>query len=549
MKITRYFIAAASLLTMLTACNSDLEKVTYHPANATKGQLAASQTDIRLTAASTKQDVMTLTWGKSDFGSNAGVVAAVKYTVQMDTRGGDFTNAYTLAATGDTTITFKGKDLNAAVLALQKLKNPDAEASYDEQAVDVRVSSTFSEDVTPLLSNTLAMNITPYAGKLEFAKMAVPGSHQGWDPTNYNQALYATDTSKPKVYEGYIYFSAGSEFKFADGSWDTNWGSSDGHTLEPNGPNIYVSEAGCYYIVIDLDALTYSMQICNWSLVGDAVGGWDNDIDMEYDQDNNLYRATYTFTGEGQFKFRANHSWDINYGADPDGDEFDLKLNGDNITPLPGEYTITLTFVGGYPAYGMFTGGDVSKFKVLNVPGSMNGWAADTEDNILVDMDKKGTYKGWVYASGDDEFKFALGSWDENWGCSDITVGTLEAGGANIKPEEGMYYIEAKPDELTATFTQTHWSLIGSAIDDDWSVDIDMTWNADKKVYEATTELKEGEFKFRANHDWAINFGGADGTLVKDGPNIWVEGGTYYITLDLQTTKSHLEPTFTCTKQ
>lgn len=546
MKITRYFIAAVTVLASLTSCESDIEQVKYNPANAEKGELTASETDIRLTAASTKQDVLTLSWGKSDFG----LAVATKYTVLMDKRGGDFSNAYTLASTGDTKVTFTGKELNAAVIALQTLKDADAEISYDEQAVDIRLSSTFSEDVTPLISNTVAMNITPYAGKQEYPKMAVPGAHQGWNPADYTQALYATDSSKPQVYEGYIYMSAGSEFKFADGSWDVNWGSSDGKTLEPNGPNIKANEDGCYYIQIDIENLTYKMEISNWSLVGDAVGGWDNDIDMEYDKDNNIYRAIYTFSGEGQFKFRANHSWDRNYGIDPDGDEGDLKLNGDNITPLPGEYTVTLSFVDGYPTYALFAGSDVSKFKVLNVPGSMNGWKADTQDNILVDMKKDGNYKGWVYASGDDEFKFALGSWDDNWGCSDIEDGTLEPGGANIKPAEGMYYITVNTDDLKATFTKTSWTIIGDAVGGwDNANDVQMTWNADKKVYEVTVNMSEGGFKFRANQDWAINLGGADGNLAQDGANISVTAGTYYVTLDLQTTMEHLDPTYTITAQ
>lgn len=541
-------MAAAAILATLTACDSDLERLVYNPADAEVGSLTVADgiTDIQLTAASTKKDVLTLNWGESDFGQSV----AVTYTVQMDTRGGDFSNAYTLAATTDTKVTLTGKELNNAVLALQKLKNPDAEADYSEQAVDIRVSSTFSENVDALATNVVALNITPYAGKVEYAKMAVPGGHNGWNPAGYDQALYAIDSEHPNVYEGYVYMAADNEFKIADGGWDKNWGSSDKKTLVADGPNIVAEETGCYYIKVDLDALTIEFSLCNWSLVGDAVGGWDNDIDMEYDKDNNLYRATYNFTGEGEFKFRANHAWSRNYGIDPDGDEGDLKLDGNNIKPLPGEYTVTLSFVDGYPTYGLFAGSDVSKFKWLNVPGSMNGWNAATEDNILVDLEKKGTYKGWVYASGDDEFKFALGSWDDNWGCSDIEVGTLEANGANIKPATGMYYITVNLDDLKATFQKTSWTIIGSAVGGwDDANDVEMTWNAETKVYEATVKMDEGEFKFRANQEWAINLGGADGALAQDGSNIWVEAGTYYITLDLQTTMNHLDPTYTVTKQ
>lgn len=546
MKITRYIIAAAAMLTTLTACNSDIEKVTYNPSSASSGQLVASETDIHLTAATTKQEVLDLNWGESDFG----IPVAVKYTLEMDKRGGDFTNAYIVASTSGTELSLTGKELNEAVLGLQQKKDPGSLPDYSEQAVDIRISSAFSEEVTPLTTNVVALNVTPYAGKVEYPKIAVPGGHNGWNPGEYTQALYATNISNPNVYEGYIFMEAGNEFKFADGSWDVNWGSSDGKTLEPGGPNIKADEGGCYYIKIDLDALTYEMELSNWSLVGDAIGGWDQDIDMTYDKDNNLYRASYTFDGSGEFKFRANHDWARNYGIDRDGDEGDLKLNGENIKPLPGDYTVTLSFVDGYPKYASFAGGDISKYKTLNVPGSMNDWNAGTEENILVDMEKTGTYKGWVYASGDDEFKFALGSWDDNWGCSDIKEGILVPGGDNIKPETGMYYITANIDDLKATFTKTNWSIIGDAVGGwDTENDVAMTWNAEKKVYETTVKMVAGSFKFRANQDWAINLGGADGQLKQDGDNINVNEGTYYITLDLQTSKEHLDPTYTIEKQ
>ena len=77
---------------------------------------------------------------------------------------------------------------------------------------------------------------------------------------------------------------------------------------------------------------------------------------MEYDKANNVYRATNKFTSEGKFKFRANHDWVTSYGSDNDGDPGDLKLDGGNIKPLAGEYTVTLSFMDGYPTYTLFAG-------------------------------------------------------------------------------------------------------------------------------------------------------------------------------------------------
>jgi hypothetical protein len=64
-----------------------------------------------------------------------------------------------------------------------------------------------------------------------------------------------------------------------------------------------------------------------------------------------------------------------------------------------------------------------------------------------------------------------------------------------------------------------------------------MTYNAGTKLWTVTTNCVAGEFKFRANSDWGINFGdtGADLTLEYDGANIAVgTAGSRTITLDLR---------------
>ena len=41
--------------------------------------------------------------------------------------------------------------------------------------------------------------------------------------------------------------------------------------------------------------------------------------------------------------------------------------------------------------------------------------------------------------------------------------------------------------------------------------------------------LLDGEIKFRQDNDWAVNFGGADGTLVDGGDNFVVTAGLYRV--------------------
>ena len=545
MKITKYFIAAVAALATLTACDSDLEKVVYNPENAQPGQLVASESEIRLTAANTKQEVLTLTWGASQYG----IELAPTYTVEMDMAEGNFSNPIVLASTTETTTTIKGKDLNQAILKLEE-QYLEVSPVYEPQNVKIRVVSTFSEDVESIVTNLTNLTVTPYAGKVEYPKLAVPGSHQGWDPAKYDQALYATDTNNPNVYTGYVYMAAGTEWKIADGSWDVNWGSSDGSTLEAGGENMSVSEEGCYYITADIENLTFTCEKRDWYVIGDAVGGWEeaNDIPMAWSDEAKALCAQVNLA-DGEFKFRVNHGWDINLGLDPDGEEFDLAQDGGNIKALPGLYYVTLSFADGYPTYSIVTelGGGI---EFLNVPGTMNGWDAATQDNVLVATGKT-SFTGNVYLTTDDEFKFALGSWNDNWGSSDNA--TLVAGGDNIKVDaDGMYTITADIEELTVTFEVHGWSIVGSAVagDASWGTDYDLTWNAEEKVLEITCELEAGEFKFRADHDWRLNYGGDPDNLQRDGGNIGVEeAGTYHITLDLQTGAKHKSPTFTITKQ
>jgi hypothetical protein len=81
--------------------------------------------------------------------------------------------------------------------------------------------------------------------------------------------------------------------------------------------------------------------------------------------------------------------------------------------------------------------------------------------------------------------------------------------------------------------------IIGTSTPNGWDSDTDLiqdTGNPDLWTLEIT--LQEGEAKFRANDDWAINWGAVDfpsGTGTQDGPNIPVLAGDYAITFNSAT--------------
>lgn len=138
---------------------------------------------------------------------------------------------------------------------------------------------------------------------------------------------------------------AADEFKFrANGAWDINYGDGgSGKLSSNNAPNIKCTKAGTYSVMIDLSSpLNYKYTLTQWSITGDAAGGWGNDIDLVPNA-NNTWTVTANLTA-GEFKFRANHDWAINLGGTPGS----LSWGGGNIKiDTAGSYTITLDLVNG----------------------------------------------------------------------------------------------------------------------------------------------------------------------------------------------------------
>lgn len=178
-------------------------------------------------------------------------------------------------------------------------------------------------------------------------------------------------------------------------------------------------------------------------------------------------------------------------------------------------------------------------YDVIEVPGAHQGWDPATAPQ-LASVAGDGTYEGYVWFNDAlNQFKFTQGgSWDVNWGDSGAD-GTLDPGGDNIVAgDPGYYKLNVDLNALTYTMQKTEWGVIGSATAGGWDSDQNMTYDAETGNWTAILDLVVGEFKFRANDEWAINYGdnGADGTLEQEGANIVIaQAGTYQLTLKLGT--------------
>jgi len=171
---------------------------------------------------------------------------------------------------------------------------------------------------------------------------------------------------------------------------------------------------------------------------------------------------------------------------------------------------------------------------VLYMAGDANGWATNDylagEDGVH--------FTGFMYLN-QNGFKFCTQpEWKgTNYGADFNTA--ADAANITMTEEAGYYKVDVDLENKSYVLTPiTTIGIIGSASPNGWDSDVDMTYvpyNAETKAlgyWEAKDiTLASGEIKFRANDDWAINWGGDVNALTQDSGNISVDAGTYDIKL------------------
>jgi len=314
-------------------------------------------------------------------------------------------------------------------------------------------------------------------------------------------------------------------------------------------------EANTYVIKIDMLAGTYEVtpyveDLCNEYYYVGAANGW-SDSDQTYKLTNATGQSAYLdpiFTvvipapvndnGErvdNWFKiapataYTSEAFWD-NLICAPENGNGDLKgqyvaTGGDGAWNLPASdgatfYRIQLNVLAGTWE---FTPMAFAEF--IYEIGNEGGWG---ESHPLRSANFDGKYVGYYWLDGEYKFKPNADNWDGDWEYAGDGK-LVDTGGPNMPGvAPGFYMIKVDLTEMTFSTSPFAVSIIGSA-NGAWDTDTDLTYNKEDGCFEVTTTLNDGEFKFRANHDWAINWGGEPDNLVQDGPNIAVSAGKYLI--------------------
>ena len=313
---------------LFASCKKDETKTVA--GNGTAPVLTATQSNLVLLADNAADTATVFSWTTSSFGYSGGV----SYALQIDLAGNNFAAPKEVAFASALTAPYTIGNLNDLVNQLGLIAGTDGQ-------VEVRVKASISDAYTPAYSNVLTLTVNPYLVEIVYPSLWVPGSYQNWTPATASKISSVADDG---IYEGYINFpDATTEFKLnPQPTWDESYGTSSPGTLNATGgDNLKVTGAGYYLVKANTKLLTYSVTKTTWAMIGDATGSWDNETALTYDATS----GTWTITKDlsvGELKFRANGSYDINFGDNTPADG-KLKYGGSNIKVTEaGTYKITL---------------------------------------------------------------------------------------------------------------------------------------------------------------------------------------------------------------
>lgn len=354
-----------------------------------------------------------------------------------------------------------------------------------------------------------------------------------------------------------------------DGDWSKLFGTKKGngntdltgsldrrYNLSDDGS--FCVPSGNKKIKVTINMMDYTYEITpvniaeNYYLIG-GPGNWDSSKDQKFTHSSkDVFEDpvfTYVFEGSGSemwFAFGDDEAidavgegvWNKLFGTT--GNSTDLSGSFDRRFNLDGDHSFCVDGTAKYYRFSVNMAEMTYVITPLNFSeyfyeiGNESGWGTS---HALYGPNGDGKYQGFYWLDGEFKFKPNANNWDDDLEYVDGNAlgGTLQStGGPNCPdPGAGFYRIELDASALTYSLTKIETiGIIGGF--NGWGGDVDMTYNTTDGCWEATTTISEDtELKFRANHDWGVNWGGDVNNLIPDGPNINVSAGTYKFQLYL----------------
>ena len=495
-----------------------------------------------------------------------------------------FTPSYTITI-GDQTFeidadgTMSASDLQSYVIA-QYGRRPV------ERAVPATVSMWLGNGVTTVKTATSgAFNITaiPKAPQIS-QNYYIVGGPNDWGESAKNKTLKFShsglDVYEDPVFtvifnasEGDTWFAIGDdeacEAIANDNDWSKLFGTTKGNgNTDPSGTldrrynlsddGSFCVPAGGKLIKVTLNMMDYSYQIEslniseNYYLIG-GPGEWNSSKDQKFSHssksvfDDPVFTYTFASTGgEMWFAFGDDEAidavgegtWNKLFGTK--GDSKDLSGSFDRRYNLDGDHSFCVDGSAKFYRFSVNMMDYTYEITPLNFSefyyeiGNESSWSAA---HPLYSAANDGKYQGYYYLDGEFKFKPNANNWDDDleYVDGDSMGGTLQSSGGPNCPNPGAGFYQINLDAGALSYNLVRIEAIGIIGGfNGWSGDVDMTYNKDEGCWEATATIdSDTELKFRANHDWAINWGGDVNNLTQDGANLIVSAGTHTFKLYL----------------
>lgn len=364
---------------------------------------------------------------------------------------------------------------------------------------------------------------------------ATPG---GWDAdTEMTQ-----DPGNPNIWTLSVTLTSG-EMKFrANNSWEINWGGLDfpAGIGEQDGPDISVRE-GEYNIIFNTETGDYLFDFDGEiGIIGSAVQfGWDRDVYMIADEaDPDLFTVTLNLV-TGQAKFRADGSWELNWGG-PDFPSGTATVDGPDI-PVASTGRYKISFNRSSLEYSFE---EIATYSSIGLTGSATPGGNEEVTPLIKNSGDPSLWEGvFEFSDGGAQFVSDEES-NVQWGGTDFPSGIAITDGPEIPVTAGRYAVTFNTSSGEYNFAEVipfeSISIIGTGTEfGNFDQDVFMNQSPNNEfVWTLRAFLTDGEIKFRANSDWQFNWGAGDfpsGTAFLDGPNIPVSTGEYRITFNTLT--------------
>lgn len=349
MKLLHTISALGLSLLLFSACNSDLDTVTYDADQSTPAVLQPIEKEAYvLDAQKSEEKVITFQWTKPDMGYDASVTTSL----EMDIKGKGFSKAVTLASTKtDTSFDLIASVLNKSIMKLLE----DYALPFGAVDVEFRMASSISKATNSIYSNVTFTNVTPYQGEKEYPMVYVVGDYAGWD---FAQCQHLYSENSNDTYEGWIVFNgkaAGGWKITPEAKWDTAWGYdgvfANTLTLATGTDNIKCFSGYSYKFSFNTTTLQLKTlaAVQSWGVVGGHNGWGNNDTPMTLGKEEKggktqyFLSATISMAAGNTFKIRADEDWanQVNTGSV----EGEFEADGENFKVTEaGTYTIKWYF-------------------------------------------------------------------------------------------------------------------------------------------------------------------------------------------------------------